>query len=239
MGRKKNLLVAGFGITVAGLFSMTTTAAEDWKSEVELGAVMTTGNADEQNFKFRFDSIGDLETVRHTAHVDTLKSSKDSNTTAQKAYLSYQLDYKLEGDRSVFGRVAYEDDRFSGYDYQVDATVGYSQLLFENNTMKLTGDAGLGYRTSELETGGSEDEMIVRLAAKYLWQVSENATFQQLLSAEIGSDSTISRSDTSLKTTIVGDLAMKLALSVKHNSEVPAGRENTDTETSVTLVYAF
>jgi putative salt-induced outer membrane protein YdiY len=32
---------------------------------------------------------------------------------------------------------------------------------------------------------------------------------------------------------------MKLALTVKNQSEVPVGRKKTDTETSVTLVYTF
>jgi putative salt-induced outer membrane protein YdiY len=32
---------------------------------------------------------------------------------------------------------------------------------------------------------------------------------------------------------------MKLSLNVKNNSDVPVGREKTDTATSVTLVYSF
>jgi len=230
----------GLAILLAGLTSAA--VAEEpthWINEVELGLVVTSGNTDEQNLKLRAESEGDFASFRHHVHVDNLRSSKNGEVTAQKVYAFYQADYKLNEVFSVFGRIAYDDDRFSGFDYQTDVTAGYSRLIFDTETMKLTGDAGIGMRMTELDNGFKDEEGIVRLAGKYVWEVSENATFQQLLSTEIGSDSTISRSDSSIKATINGSLSMKLAVTVKHNSLVPVGRENTDTETSVTLVYGF
>ena len=209
-----------------------------WGAEVELGAVFTSGNTNEKNVKFRGEVEYDGDRYKHAVHLDALNSSKDKVRTAQKTYLYYQVDYKLEKG-SVFGRVAHEVDKFSGFDYQTDITGGYSRLLMEKSTMSLTGDVGLGYRRSELENGESEDEGIVRLAAKYIWQLSENATFEQSLSTEIGNESTISRSETSLSANIAGNLAMKLAVNIKNNSDAPAGMEKTDTESSVTLVYKF
>ncbi len=215
-------------------------AAEEsiWDAEVELGAVFTSGNTDEKNFKFRGEASRDGERFLQAIHLDSLNSSKDGQKTAQKYYAYYQLDYKLDNG-SFFSRVAFEDDRFSGFDYQTDVTIGYSRTLMETSTMKLTGDAGAGYRYSRLDTGGSDDEAILRFAATYLWQLSENAQFEQLLSTEIGNESTISRSESSLSSTIIGDLAMKLSVKIRNNSDVPAGRKKTDTESSVTLVYKF
>ena len=227
----------GFALILAGMGSIA--QAAEWTNEVELGAVVTTGNTDDQNLKLRADSVSEMDNWRHHMHLDSLRSSKNKQTTAQKLYVFYQADYKLDEDRSVFGRVAYDDDRFSGFKYQADVTAGYSQTIFSNATMRLSGDAGLGMRITEQDNGDGKDEGIVRLAGKYVWEVSDNATFQQLLSTEIGSNSTISRSDTSIKANISGSLSMKLALVVKHNSEVPVGRKKTDTETSVTLVYGF
>ena len=227
----------GFVLTLAGLASIA--QAAEWTNEIELGAVVTTGNTEEQNLKLRVDSVRELDQWRHHVHLDNLRSSKDNETTAQKLYAFYQADYKLDEDRSVFGRVAYDDDRFSGFNYQADITAGYSQTIFANTTMRLSGDAGVGMRLTEVTTGDRDEEGILRLAGKYVWEVSDNASFQQLLSTEIGNDSTISRSDTSIKANINGSLSMKLALVVKHNSAVPVDRKATDTETSVTLVYGF
>jgi putative salt-induced outer membrane protein len=233
------MLKQGFGLILLGLTVMAH-ASEDslWDAEVELGAVFTSGNTDEKNFKFRGEVVRDKDRFKHTAHLDALNSSKNDEKTAQKTYVFYKLDYKLDKG-SVFGRVSYEDDKFNGFDYQADFTGGYSRLLMEKSTMSLAGDLGLGYRRSELENGLSEDEIIVRFAATYVWQVSENATFRQMLSTEIGNESTISRSETSLSANVAGNLAMKIALNIRNNSAVPVGREKTDTESSVTLVYTF
>ena len=134
------------------------------------------------------------------------------------------MDYKLQGSHSVFGRVAYEDDRFSGFDYQIDSTLGYNRLLLESDGVELKGAIGAGFRVSEFETGGSESEVIVRFAGDFVWHLSTSATFRQMLSTEIGPESTITRSETSLSTDILSNLAMKLSLNIKHQSEVPVDR---------------
>ncbi|MEJ6592238.1 MAG: DUF481 domain-containing protein [SAR86 cluster bacterium] len=224
---------------VGTLSSAIAEDAEAWTSEVEVGFVATSGNTDEQTLKLRADSQGDFAHTRHHFHLDSLQSSNNGSVTAQKFYGFYQADYKLDEISAVFGRISHYDDRFSGFKYQSDLTSGYSRLLLDTGAMTLTGDVGVGLRVSELDSGHKSEEGIVRLAAKYAWEVSENAAFQQLLSSEIGSESTIYRSDSSIKATINGSLSMKVALTVKYNSVVPVDRDKMDTETSVTLVYGF
>ena len=226
-------------VTLSTLFAASTTLAQSlWSSEVELGAVFTSGNTDEQNIKFRGQAVRDSEQWQHKVYLDTLNSSKNDVKSAQKSYLFYQGDYKLQVG-SLFGRASYENDKFNGYDYQAEFTVGYSRPLYDNGPHKLSGDAGLGYRISEVMTGVSENEAIVRLALDYVWDINENAQFKQLLSTEIGGDTTISRSESSVSANIAGDLAMKFSISVKNNSDIPLGTEKTDTESAVTLVYKF
>jgi putative salt-induced outer membrane protein len=230
------------GVTVlaaAPLFVMAEEEAQGWTNEVELGLVATSGNTDTENLKLRADSLANMDKFKHNVHFDSLRASIDGETTAQRLYAFYQADYKLGEHRSTFGRIAYNDDQFSGFNYQADVTFGYAQRLFTTETMRLEGDVGIGMRISEFDSGAKDEEPILRLAAKYVWDVSDNAQFQQKLSTEIGSDSTISRSDSSIKANIRGNLSMKLALTVRHNSLVPIDRKNTDTETSVTLVYGF
>jgi hypothetical protein len=115
---------------MVGVQSLAAVASEEgWSLEAELGAVLTTGNTDQQNLKFRLGGTLDGEVLKHSAQLDGLRSSENSIVTAQKYYTFYQGDYKLQGDHSLFGRISYEDDRFSGFDYQADLTVGYSRLL--------------------------------------------------------------------------------------------------------------
>ncbi|MFT4714745.1 MAG: putative salt-induced outer membrane protein [Candidatus Azotimanducaceae bacterium] len=221
------------------ILAATSTQAQSlWSSEVELGAVFTSGNTDQQTIKFRGEAIRDSEKWKQKTRLDILNASENDVKSAQRAYLFYQGDYKLSVG-SLFGRAAYEDDKFNGFDYQTDFTMGYSRPLYDNGSHKLVGDVGLGYRISEFSTGVSEGEAIVRLAADYAWDISENAQFRQLLSTDIGADSTISRSESSVSANIAGDLAMKFSINVKNNSDAPLGTKKTDTESAVTLVYKF
>lgn len=209
-----------------------------WQSSVELGAVTSTGNTEQQSIKFRADVLHDGPRFKHTFHLDTFRQTQNSVVSADKFYTSYQADYKFDDRNAMFGRVSYEDDRFSGYDYQTDVTVGYSRVMLLRDNMELDGDIGGGERHSRLSTGMTDNEAVVRTALKYMWQISETARFNQLISMEIASN-TITRSETSVQATLVGSLALKLAVNVKHQSDVPVGIKKTDTETSVTLVYNF
>lgn len=210
-----------------------------WSTDVELGAVFTSGNTEQESLKFRIGSKREKEQWVNSFHFDTFVAKEDGNDTADKLYTFYRLDYRLDDDRGLFARLAYEDDAFSGFDHQSDLTFGYNQTLLERDRLKIVGDAGLGARYTKVTDGDSETEALLRLAGLLEWQISENALFKQALGFEIGEELTTTRSETSLETMVVGDLAMKLAVAVKHNSEVPAGKDKTDTESTVTLVYKF
>jgi putative salt-induced outer membrane protein len=234
-------------MTLAGLFlivtASTVSGAEEepkfWSGDVEVGAVFTSGNTEQETLKLRFDTKRETDGSIHLVHGDTFRASQDGDDSANRLYLFYRYDYKLDTDRSLFARLAYEEDEFSGFDSQIDLTAGYNQMLFRRDRLTIEGDIGLGMRYVELDTGASGSEGLVRLAAALKWQVSENALFTQLLGFEIGKELTTTRSVTALESTIVGNLAMKLAISIKNNSEVLPGKDKTDTESTVTVVYKF
>jgi len=52
-------------------------------------------------------------------------------------------------------------------------------------------------------------------------------------------DSLEGRSETSITANIIGALAMKFAVIVRYNSEPLDDKKSTDTETNMTLLYAF
>lgn len=228
-------------LIILGFSAQGFAASEDsiWASEVEVGAVYATGNTEETNFKFRGEAVRDGEVYENSYKLDVVNSSQDGVKTAQKFYGVYQLDRKLNDVSSIFGRIAYEDDKFSGFDSQIDLTLGYSRDLISTEIHELEASAGVGYRQSELVTGGSEDEVIVTLSGDYSWNVSDNSIFKQALRVQIGDFATVTRTETSLTANVLDNLALKLALYVKNTSEVPAGRDKTDTETAMTLLYQF
>jgi putative salt-induced outer membrane protein len=210
-----------------------------WSTDVELGAVSTSGNTEQSNVKFRVDSARDKGQLLQNFHGDIFRAETDGADTADNLYVFYRAGFKLDDKQSLFGRLAYGEDAFSGFDRQMDLTGGYSRKFVDSEKFRFAAETGVGARRTELETGDKETEGVVRIAGFFEWSVSENALFKQLLAFEAGEELTTTRSESSLETAIVGNLAMKLAIKVRHNSVVFTGKDKTDTETAVTLVYKF
>ena len=204
--------------------------ADNWKGETELGVLITSG-----------------ETWRNTGEFRTNYSETDDETTAEKYLAALETDYKFAENQYWFLRGSYEDDRFSGYDFESSVTAGYGHRVWTSGERSfLDLSVGGGYRYNKLETVNAqgedaEEEAIARLAGQFDYALSENSLFRQKLSTEIGLDenNTVTESETSLQANVVGNLSMKAAFRVKHFSDPPAGSEDTDTETSLSLIYGF
>lgn len=214
-------------------------ANSTWKREAELGMVVTSGNTETETVNAKVKVVNDREKWRHTVKWEGLKTSDDVNTTAKKVNLTAKSDYKFGKYEYFFGLITYENDKFSGFDYQTSEAIGYGRRVIHAESVFLDLEIGPGARQSKLETGETESEAIVRAGANLEWTVSKTSKFTENLTIESGEDSTISKSVSALTSQIAGSLAMKLSLTVKNNSEVPIGVEETDTETAITLVYSF
>jgi len=98
---------------------------------------------------------------------------------------------------------------------------------------------GVGHRTADLSDGTSESGVIGRGSLDYNWIFSEHSGFDQNVIVESGSDNTYIESVSALRARLIGDFAMVLSYTIKHNTTVPAGSENTDRLTAISIEYAF
>jgi putative salt-induced outer membrane protein YdiY len=160
-------------------------------------------------------------------------------TSAERYRASAKTDYKFTENNYAFLTGSYEDDRFSGYDYQATVAAGYGRRLLQTERLLMEVEAGPGYRYNRLQAGGKEESAILRAFALFTAKLTETSTFKQELSVETGSDQTVTESLTSLQAGIIGALSMKAAFTLEHTSTVPEGTEKTETETALTLVYSF
>jgi putative salt-induced outer membrane protein len=235
-------------IILLGLFAAGNAFAADevkpFSMDGEFGYIATTGNTETTSIKGKLSAHQELTQWSNDFIVEALYKKDKINdvdqTTAQKYFLSGQGNYKLENpDHRLFGFASYEDDKFSSFDYQATLAVGWSQKMWEDDASKFSYSVGPGYSFSETSDGEKQNGMIVRAALDYQWKISDTAQFKQLLSTEVGSDNTKSKSETSVSAQISGGLSLKVSLILDHNSDVADGIDNLDTQTAVTLVYSF
>jgi len=237
---KKSITVLGAAMFVCGQAGAEEAAKKSlWKASAELGYVSTSGNTSTETLNTKAAVSTDRESWKHKAEVTALKSSDDVDTTAEKYTFFAQSDYKLSKPNFLFGNVNYENDKFSGFEYQVTETVGYGRRVIDNESVSLDLEIGPGSRQVKLDTGEKSSEGIIRGAAKLDWIVSDTSKFAEVLTVEAGDDVTITKSVTSLSSKINSSLSMKITYTYKLTSDVPVGVDDTDTETAVTLVYTF
>jgi putative salt-induced outer membrane protein len=208
--------------------------------DVSLGYLSTKGNTDSTNANAKFDVTWDLDGPwKHEWHALAINARTDGITTAE----SYSAGYKAKRDFSdksyLFFTGDWRQDRFSGYDEQVSEAVGYGRTLIDNMKHKLSLEGGAGAKQSDLTTGTSLDEAIVRGALDYLFTISETSNFEQKFLIEQGDENRYTESTSALKTRIVGNIALVLSYVIKSNSDVPVGIEKTDRFTSISLEYGF
>ena len=168
-----------------------------------------------------------------------VNASEDKATTAEAYDAGWKSERQIGDHDFLYGRLDWRKDRFGGFDTQFAQTVGYGRRLIDTDKHKLSAEIGAGARQSEAQDGTEENETIGTGGLYYKWLFSETAEFRQDLKFEAGSENTYMESVTAVKTRLVGDLALVASYTVKHNTDVPALTENTDTYTALSLEYAF
>ena len=236
------------GLCLLALSSVQVSAADadasadkkHWDGEAGLGYVATTGNTETSTFAAKLDATHEKEKWRNNLAANMLYTKSSEVKTAEKYFLSGQSNYRYATHMSLFARGSYEDDRFSGFEYQGTATVGMGyRLLADIDSMSLDLEAGGGIKAYQEEGRNGETEGIARLAGKYIWDFREKSKFTQEISSEFGKSFDVYKSISSLTAQLVGNFAINLGYTVKYTTEVPAGKEKKDTETTINLVYVF
>ena len=211
-----------------------------WSGEGSLGFTATSGNTESESLNAKLGIAKERNKWKHSASVESLKTTTDNVTSADSFVFKEKSEYKIGEKAYLFGKLRYEDDKFSGYDYQASIAFGVGSQFVKTDSQTLDASIGIGYRkTEDIITHEVSEEGVLTGDAKYEYIISPSATFAEVLSVESGDHNTHSESETSLKTKINSRLASKISYLIKHNSDVPVGTEKTDKVFTVALVYSF
>ncbi len=239
---KTRHLLLGASLALAPLAIHPALAEEGddgWTGTAELGASMTTGNTESStvNGKLQLGYLTGPWT--HRFRLETVQASEDGEDTANRTLGEFESNYALNEHDYLFGVLRGTRDEFSGYEYQSSVAAGYGRKLWISDRGYWDAEIGPGLRIAETEDGERETNAIARLSSSFEYRISDYAKFDQNVTVLAGQDNTEIESVSGLSTSLTETLAMKLAYTVQHNTDVPAGTEKTDTYTSVNLVYDF
>ena len=226
----------------------------------ELGFLYKTGNSKsgdvKAGFNFRHEKDQWLSLVAFNVLAKKIEEEDENGndefkTTDNKWNIVTQTNYTLnpEGQNYLYGNVAYEEDRFSSFEKQSSVSFGWGRNWYKTENTSLFADIGPGYKYDVIAESVENDiareikrSLIIQAQALYIHQVNPFVEFRQLFVAKYATKSdenSIFKAETSVTTKLIESLSLKFSFTVDHDTKVEEGFENTNTETSLTLVYSF
>jgi putative salt-induced outer membrane protein YdiY len=223
------------------------TTIPPWGGDVEVGVVLSRGNTEATAVRTNAELKHELEAFRNKYFIQTLlqrntqvnsvTGEKEDNTTGQRVGVTAQSNYKFfRSDSSLFGRAAYLNDRFGAFREQSSVAVGYANRLYEEGQNYLDFETGPGMAYDRPSEG-----MIWYAAGNFEYHFSETSKFKQTLEYAISLDghNTSYTSRSAITAQINNELALRLSVNIKYDSDVGVDKKSTDTETAASVVYSF
>jgi putative salt-induced outer membrane protein YdiY len=221
----------------------------NWFTSAELGAISTSGNTTGTSVTGKIDARHEManwsnEYIFSGYFKEDDIANADGTRTRTRSAERYSASAKaafklLEDGNRAFLLGSHVNDKFGAYTRYTSVGVGYGTQLLRREDRTVDVEIGPGYFHGENSAGEIDSGMTVRGAAQLRWRVSPSAAFSQTVSVERGTQNTHSIAETALSTKINGTMQMKAAFSARSDSNVPETKKNTDTQTSLTLVYSF
>lgn len=170
-------------------------------------------------------------------------AARNTSSNDQRSSERYQLGgrtrYNLTDRNYLFGQAGWLNDRYNGFDSRSVLTTGYGRQIMTTPLHNLRVEFGPGVRHDEYYQGGRSTRALAYAGGNYTYQLTDNTVFSEGVSALANEETTLN-SETALNVAINKSFALRLAYVVTYNTKPPASApKNTDTTTSVTLVYGL
>jgi putative salt-induced outer membrane protein len=238
-------------ILIATMAVAATQAHAQWNSTSQAGFVMARGNTETETANAKFEIGYEVEQWKHNFDSSLLYGRSSEITTGERWDARWQTNHKVSDRFYWFGSLRYEDDRYSGFDYQGTASAGLGRAFIESDSTKLSGQLGVGARRLRPEElirnellevidripGEIQDDIVGNATIKFEHAFNESTKILNALIAETGTANTLTQNELAIQVQMSRVFALSVGLKVRHNSDPPPELDTTDTLTTLNLVY--
>ena len=212
----------------------------DWAGSVTASGSIASGNS--SNAAGGINAKAHLErgpiTHNVTGYFDYGRSK--GVKTQQRWGAAYKLDYSLGDDTFGYGRVSYDEDEFSGFDYRLFAGFGVGHWLMRSERLALKLEGGPGYQYAPIDDNRDVDShAAVYMATEFSWVIRNGLKFEQNFNATWTNPTTTLISTTTLTNAFSDTLSTGLSYMRRYETNPPDGRLKTDTVFRANLTYGF
>ncbi len=215
------------------------------KGYAELGFIDSAGNSESTNLRAQLTLEKETEDWLHNAKFTALNSANRNNgkgikrSTAEKYRGEVKSDWKVTDHGYLYLLSEYEEDRFSGLEYQARVGIGWGYRVIDRDTMTLALEIGPGYYYDKVKYQPADGDPTIRIGETFEWKFSNAAEFLQALNVETSTDNTITKFELAVRSNMTDTLALKVGTEFEYSKEVPAGKKHADRLTSAMITYRF
>lgn len=238
-------------ILIAAALLAAAPAQAQWSSKAQAGFVMSRGNTETETANAKFEIGYEIEKWKHSFDSSFLYGRSSAITTGQRWDATWQSDHKVSARFFWFGALRYEEDRYSGFNYQGTVSAGAGRAFIDNDDTKFSGQLGVGLRRLRPEElirdefgevvdripGIADEDVVGNGALKFEHAFNESTKILNTLLVETGSSNTLSQNELALQVKMSRLFALSVGVKVRNNSNPPPELEKTDTLTTLNLVY--
>lgn len=220
-----------------------------WTGTLGAGAAQASGNSENLTIGFALDARREHGIFAHNieAGIDIASSNpdpsdplSDSDLTQKRWYGAYQLDVAFSDRTYAYGRIDYEEDEFSGFDYRIFGGAGLGHYLYKSAPLTWKIEGGPGYRYSPIDdTRETESEVALYASTEVDWLIAENILFEQNVNAIWTSPTTTVESLTAITTKLTDVLSTSISYQVRYETDPPPGNDDVDTLLKASVNYGF
>jgi putative salt-induced outer membrane protein len=207
--------------------------AGEFNTHTELSYTDTSGNSETQTFSLKSDISAKMdENLTLKGKVNILYvSDHRSNEIANKKYIELEYNHKLSDRLFSFVKSNYTNDKFSGYNYQLNVGPGLGYRVIKSRKHNVNFSLSLQYSEDSPEQNEIETYSSTEAGIKYIWKIESKLTFKQDGSYQTSNeerDNYFTKAVSSVEYQLNDNLSLGTSYSVNYQNVAPAGAEKFD-----------
>jgi len=220
-------------------------------THTEFGYISTEGNTQTKTYALESKIKKGFNKNLFCLNFDGQYAENQKVATKNKYLIELSYDYELTSKIAFNYLLAYKDDKFSGYNYQVYTGPGlaYKAINIENHNLSL--DGNILYSQDDFEdiqhnagpiNGETEDYTSFRAKISYAWQLLEDLKFSQEISYRTSFEDTENHfifSKTAFNSKVSDILSAGISYKVDYANIPASGKDSADRTLTATLTVDY
>jgi putative salt-induced outer membrane protein len=245
----RHTALAGLFVLLTPAYVLAQTGTDvGWSGAIEINGSNTTGNNETTNIGVQLSLKNRGTDWRHDFAFTADYGEDSGNTNKERMRASYKIGRDISERSYLFLNASYFSDDFGAFKNGafMGAGYGYDILIDEPTQWKV--EAGLGFRSQKARlvpvaptdpVSRKEEFVSARLSSNVAHSLNDNVRLTNDTELFYSDVDTYVVNETAIVSELFGGIGLRASFRIETHTDVPDGREKTDTISRLGVVYTM